>query len=398
VEAGHQYGETLMSASDLTLYDFGGSIDSDSLRGFFVWCARNHVSDIHLQGDNHFVVGRYGRLLRASKFAVADDTLAKLMDDIFSPELRPKVRGGVSVDRAMQLDGDASGRWGLDRNERIRFRVNLLQGTAGRQKTIGWTLRVIPTDIPPLEGMGLEPALMENILPAKGLALWGGITGSGKSTALASTHRWCLDNYPDRKVTTKEDPIEFILGRPDDVLPPLQSQIGEDIPDFATGIRADLRRAPSIIGVGEMRDRETIDAGIRAGQLGHLCLSTTHIDSPGEVFARLLNEFPHESRDAMAWALLGVLQYVVVQTLLRTTDGRRVAVREYIIIDHALREKLGGMPWSQWGSHVNAIIRLEKRRIVDQAWRLYVQGRIDAAELGVVMSPRQRREFEEGTA
>ncbi|MFP3393638.1 hypothetical protein SB782_33225, partial [Brevibacillus sp. SIMBA_076] len=96
-------------------------------------------------------------------------------------------------------------------------------------------------------------------------------------------------------------------------------------------------------------DRETIDAGIRAGQLGHLCLTTTHIDSPGEVFARLLMEFPHESRDAMAWSLLGVLQYVVVQTLLRTTDGKRTAVREYIVIDHALREVLGEMPWSQWG-------------------------------------------------
>lgn len=387
-----------MSAQELALYDFGGGLDADSLRGMFVWAARNNVSDIHLQGDNHFVVGRYGRLLRASPFSVADDTLAKLMDDIFSPELRPQVRGGKSVDRAIQLDGDASGRWGLNRGERIRFRVNLLQGTAGRQKTIGWTLRVIPSDIPPLGGMRLEPALMENILPAKGLALWGGITGSGKSTALASTYRYCLDTDPDRKVTTKEDPIEFILGRPGDILPPLQSQVGEDIADFATGIRADLRRAPSVIGVGEMRDRETIDAGIRAGQLGHLCLSTTHIDSPGEVFSRLINEFPHESRDAMAWALLGVLQYVVVQTLLRTTDGKRIAVREYIIIDYYLREKLGGLPWSQWGGHINTLIRLEKRRIVDQAWHLFREGHIAANELNVVMSPRQRRELEEGTA
>lgn len=385
-----------MSAQELQLFDFGSGLNADTLRGFFVWAARNNVSDIHLQGDNHLIVGRYGRLLRASHFSVADDTLAKLMDEIFSPELRPMVRGGVSVDRAIQLDGDASGRWGLNRGERIRFRVNLLQGTAGRQKTIGWTLRVIPSEIPPLVNMGLEPALMENILPSKGLALWGGITGSGKSTALASTYRYCLDEFPDRKVTTKEDPIEFILGRPDDVLPPLQSQVGEDIPDFATGIRADTRRAPSVIGVGEMRDRETIDAGIRAGQLGHLCLTTTHIDSPGEVFARLINEFPAESRDAMAWALLGVLQYVVVQTLLRTTDGKRVAVREYIIIDHELREKLGGLPWPKWGSHVNGIIRMEKRRIVDQTWSLYREGRIDERELSEVMSPRQRLEFVEG--
>jgi defect-in-organelle-trafficking protein DotB len=381
-------------SAELIPFDFSSGLNADTLRSFMVYCARNHVSDIHLQGDNHFVIGRYGRLLRASPFSVADDTMSKLMDDIFSPEMRPKVRGGISIDRALQLDGDANNRWSLDRGERVRFRVNLLQGTAGRQKTIGWTMRVIPSEIPPLEGMGLEPELMENILPEKGLALWGGITGSGKSTALASTYRYCLDTYPDRKVTTKEDPIEFILGRPNDVLPPLQSQVGEDIPDFATGIRADLRRAPSVMGVGEMRDRETIDAGIRAGQLGHLCLSTTHIDSPGEVFARLLMEFPHESRDAMAWALLGVLQYVVVQTLLRTTDGKRTAVREYIVIDHALREKLGGMPWSQWGAHVNSIIRLEKRRIVDQAWRLCAEGRIAPTELRMVMSPSQRREFE----
>lgn len=383
----------------LELYDFDGGIDADRLRGFMVWSARNNVSDIHLQGDNHFVIGRYGRLLQASPFVVADDTMAKLMDEVFTPELRPQVRGGVSVDRAMQLDGDMNGRWGLNRGERIRFRVNLLQGTAGRQdSTIAWTMRVIPSDIPQLESLGLEPDLMENLLPPKGIGLWGGITGSGKSTSLASTFRYCLDRYPDRKVTTKEDPIEFILGRPGDVLPPLQSQIGKDIPNFATGIRADLRRAPSVMGVGEMRDLETISAGILAGQLGHLLLGTTHIDSPGEAFPRLINEFPYESRDAMAWSLLGVLQYVVVQTLLRTTDGRRIAVREYIIFDYYLREKLAGMPWSQWGTHINSIIRLEKRRIVDQAWQLYRDGRIAESELAEVMSPRQRRDFEEGTA
>lgn len=388
-----------MSATELELYDFSNGLNADALRGFMVWCARNNVSDIHLQGDNHFVVGRYGRLLRASPFRVADDTMALLMDEVFSPELRPQVRGGVPADRAIQLDGDMTGRWGLNRGERIRFRVNLLQGSAGRQdSTIGWTLRVIPSEIPPLETLGLEPELMANLLPAKGVGLWGGITGSGKSTSLASTYRHCLDTDPDRKVTTKEDPIEFILGRPGDVLPPLQSQVGKDIPDFATGIRADLRRAPSVMGVGEMRDLETIEAGIRAGQLGHLLLSTTHIHSPGEVFARLINEFPHESRDAMAGSLLGVLQYVVVQTLLRTTDGKRVAVREFILFDYYLREKLAGMPWSKWGQHIDGILRSEKRRIVDQAWQLYRAGRIPESELAMVMSPRQRREFEEGTA
>ncbi|WP_336732265.1 plasmid transfer ATPase TraJ [Pantoea ananatis] len=389
----------MMSAPDLELYDFGGGLHADTLRGFMVWCARNNVSDIHLQGDNHFVVGRFGRLLRASPFAVADDTMSRLMDEVFSPETRPLVRSGIAVDSALQLDGDMNGRWGLGRGERIRFRVNLLQGTAGRQdSTTGWTMRVIPWDIPPLEQMGLEPALMENILPANGLCFWGGITGSGKSTACASTYRWCLDKFPDRKVTTKEAPVEYILGRPGDILPPLQSEVGTHIASFAEGIRADLRRAPSVIGVGEMRDRETTEAGIRAAQLGHLCVTTGHISTPGDIFPRLINEFPYESREAMAWALLDALRYVVVQTLLRTTDGKRTAVREYIIIDGDLRSALGSKPWSQWGQHINSLIRLEKRRIVDQAWQLYRERRIDGSELAVVMSPRQRREFEEGIA
>ncbi|WP_342656083.1 hypothetical protein [Pantoea sp. RSPAM1] len=100
----------------------------------------------------------------------------------------------------------------------------------------------------------------------------------------------------------------------------------------------------------------------------------------------------------MAWSLLSVLQYVVVQRLLRTTDGKRIAVREFILFDYYLREKLAAKPWSQWGHDINSIIRLEKRRIVDQAWQLYREGRIAESELAVVMSPGQRREFEEGIA
>ena len=84
----------MMSASGLELYDFGSGLGADALRGFMVWCARNNVSDIHLQGDNHFVVGRYGRLLRASPFAVADDTLSKLMDEVFTPSCARRCAAG----------------------------------------------------------------------------------------------------------------------------------------------------------------------------------------------------------------------------------------------------------------------------------------------------------------
>jgi defect-in-organelle-trafficking protein DotB len=398
VAAGDPQGAAMTDSSAFQPYPFDDGLNAESLRYFFVWCARQSVSDIHIQGGNHLVVGHQGRLRQASPFVLADDTWSKLLDEMFNPELRSTVRGGQPLDRATQLDGDINQRYGLERGERLRFRCNFVQATAGRlDTTVALTMRIIPSDIPDLTQMGLEDELFEALLPSNGLGLIGGITGSGKSTLLAAIYRFCLDNDPDRKVTTIEDPIEFVLGRSGDVLLPTQLQIIRDVDTYAEGIRADLRRAPSIIGVGEMRDLETFQAALLAGQVGHLCLSTLHIHSPGEAIPRCLTMVPSEMREAAASDMLNVLQYVVVQKLLRTMDGKRQAVREYIIFDDALRAKLASMPYTQWGRHIDDIIRLEQRRFADQAWRMYQAGRIDRRELLVAMSASQLRELEQRT-
>jgi len=315
---------------------------------------------------------------------------------VFGPEVRATVTAARPVDRALQLDGDQNHRYGLARGERLRLRCNFVQATAGRlDRTLALTLRVIPTHIPELTGMGLEPDLFEALLPARGLGLVGGITGSGKSTLCASTYKYCLGRDPDRKITSTEDPVEYVLGSAKDVLAPTQLQIGRDVASYAEAIRAHLRRAPSIIGVGEMRDLETLQAGILAGQLGHFCLSTLHIHSPGEAFARCLTLVPGEMREATAHDLLGILQYVVVQMLLRTSDGRRQAIREYIVFDDPLRRELDGMPYTRWGHHLDNMIKEQQRRFADQAWRLYQSGRIERSELAVAMTAHQLRELEE---
>jgi defect-in-organelle-trafficking protein DotB len=381
----------------LAPFTFETGVSGQSIRDFFVWCARQNVSDIHIQGGNHLVVSQHGRLRRASDFVLADDTLSKVADEIFGPEVRATVRGGRPVDRALQLDGDMYNRYGLERGERLRFRCNFVQATAGRlDTTIALTMRIIPSVIPDLTQMGIEQDLFDALLPSKGLGILGGITGSGKSTLAAAAYRYCLNTDPDRKITTIEDPIEFVLARPDDILPPTQLQIGRDVGGYAEGTRADLRRAPSIIGIGEMRDFETFQAGVLAGQLGHFNLTTMHIHSPGEAIPRCLTMVPADMREATARDLLGVLQYVVVQTLLRTIDGQRVAVREYIIFDDPLRGKLSDMPYTQWGHHIDNIIRTEGRRIADQAWRFYQMGRIERSELKSAMTTHQQSEFERG--
>jgi defect-in-organelle-trafficking protein DotB len=389
----------MTTSIELVPFSFGGSVSTTNMREFFVWCARQSVSDIHIQGGNHLVVDQHGRKRRASTFSLPDDTLSKVVDDLFTPEVRARVSGGRPYDCALQLDGDMNQRYGLERGERLRFRCNFVQATAGRQdSTLALTMRVIPWEIPPLTQMGIEPDLFDALLPHNGLGILGGITGSGKSTLAAAAYRYCLDTDPDRKITTLEDPIEYILGRADDILPPTQLQIRRHVDNYAEGIRAALRRAPSIIGIGEMRDLETFQAGVLAGQLGHFNLTTLHIHSPGEAIPRCLTMVPAEMREATAWDLLGVLQYIVVQTLLRTTDGKRTAVREYIIFDDPLRAKLADMPYTMWGRHIDTIIRTEQRRIADQAWRLYQQDVIEHSELTKAMTAHQLRAFEQGEA
>lgn len=382
----------------LTPYDFKDGISGTTMRDFFVWCSRQNVSDIHIQGGNHLVVDLHGRKHRASTFVLADDTLSKLLDEIWSPEVRATVRGGRPVDRSLQLDGDMYQRYGLERGERLRFRCNFVQATAGRlDTTMALTMRIIPSIIQDLTQMGIEDDLFEALFPPNGLGILGGITGSGKSTLAAAGYKYCLKTEPDRKITTLEDPIEAVLGTSDDILPPTQLQILRDVGSYAEGIRAALRRAPSIIGIGEMRDFETFQAGVLAGQLGHFNLTTMHIHSPGEAIPRCLTMVPAEMREATARDLLGVLQYIVVQKLLRTADGKRTAVREYIIFDDPLRIKLSGMQYTQWGQHIDAIIREEGRRIADQAWRLYEGGIIERSELKMAMTAHQQRAFELGS-
>lgn len=388
-----------MTALSFAPYPFEGGLNGTTLRDFFVWCARQGASDIHIQGGSHLVVSHHGRLRQASLFRLADDNLSKLVDEVFNAEVRATVKAGKPVDRAMQLDGDMNRRHGLERGERLRFRCNFVQATAGRlDTTLALTMRIINSVIPDLTAMGLEQDLFDVLLAPNGLGLIGGITGSGKSTLLAAAYRYCQENYPDRKITTIEDPVEYVLGRPTDILEPTQLQISRDVGTYSEGIKAALRRAPSIIGVGEMRDQETLLAGVLAGQLGHLNLSTLHIHSPGEAIPRCLAVVPEGMREGIANDLLGVLQYIVVQTLLRTTDGKRQAVREYIIFDDPLRAKLRDIPFTQWGRHIDAIIKLERRRIADHAWSLYLEGRIDRAELVHTTTPYQLRELEGQTS
>lgn len=361
---------------------------ADEFRHFYAWCAFHRVSDIDLTGGSPVSVSRFGRRARCSLHTLPSSLMMPLIDELFGREVLPRVLSGNPADRTIQINGDASGRYGLKRGERVRLRSHLIQGTSGaEEKAISITMRVIPTAIPDIRTMNIEPDLLAAMVSKNGLGFVCGETGSGKSTLCAALYRYIMDNFPDRKIVTYEDPVEYILGREGDLLPPHQAEIGRDVVSFAAGLRSAVRRNPEIIGVGEIRDNETADAAVQAGNTGHLCLSTMHTKSPGETLSRLLGLFPSIIRDAMAWSVLSLLQFILVQVLVRTNDGGRRAVREYIVIDDELRNKLTRMPHSEWGYHIDEIIRTEKRRIRDYVLEMYIKGEIDRSEAVIFIPP-----------
>lgn len=366
---------------------------ADEFRHFYAWCAFHRVSDIDLTGGSPVAVSRFGRRVRCSLHTLPSSLMMPLIDELFGREVLPRVLSGNPADRTIQINGDASGRYGLKRGERVRLRSHLIQGTSGaEEKAISITMRVIPTAIPDIRAMNIEPDLLTAMVSKNGLGFVCGETGSGKSTLCAALYRYIMDNFPDRKIVTYEDPVEYILGREGDLLPPHQAEIGRDVVSFAAGLRSAVRRNPEIIGVGEIRDNETADAAVQAGNTGHLCLSTMHTKSPGETLSRLLGLFPSIIRDAMAWSVLSLLQFILVQVLVRTNDGGRRAVREYIVFDDELRNKLTRMPHSEWGYHIDEIIRTEKRRIRDYVLEMYIKGEIDRSEAVIFIPPGEMRQ------
>jgi len=376
--------------NEFGIFPFSGAFTADEFRTFFAWCAKHSVSDVDLVGGSPVSVSRYGRRVRCSESVLPNTMLGNMLDDLLGREIRPRVQGGTPVDRAIQIDGDLNDRYGLARGERVRLRSHIIQGTSAREdRALAATLRVIPHTIPAFLQMGIEPDLAAAMLPDSGLGFICGQTGSGKSTLQAAMYRHCQDTMPHRKIVTYEDPVEYILGRTDDLLPPHQAQIGRDVASFAEGLRSAVRRNPELIGIGEIRDPETADAAVQAGETGHLCVGTMHTRSPGETIPRLLGLFNPQIRDAMAWAVLGLLRFILNQVLIRTTDGKRRALREYIVFDDALRSRLQEMSHEKWGAHLDGILLHEKRRIVDQVRELYICGDVAREEAALYLPARE---------
>ncbi len=366
-------------AADIEPYDFGGGLSPLAFKRFIKYCSDCEVSDILVQGGDYVWVELHGRQRRASTHTIKQGQLSSLISTVWQAEVESHIRGGTGADRSLELAGDELG---IERGTALRLRCNFVQARVARtDEAYAITMRLIPAKLPDLGTLDIEPDLLEALYPGMGLVLVCGPTGSGKTTLQAGIYANAGATMPDRKVITYEDPIEFVLGGTHWKGPqPAQSQIRRDILTFADGLRNAMRRKPSIIGIGEARDLETVDAMIEAGLTGHLTYATLHTESVAETINRVIQVYPPAQQSAVASRLIGAVRVILVQRLLKTLVGRRVAVREYVVFDRDLRNWLQGMPHERWAPALREWLEGQGATLDDKAWSLYRRGIIGQEE------------------
>ncbi|HEV7474306.1 MAG TPA: PilT/PilU family type 4a pilus ATPase [Pyrinomonadaceae bacterium] len=215
---------------------------------------------------------------------------------------------------------------------RARFRVNIFQ----QRGVYSIVMRVIPTDVPTLKSLGLPRQLADIAELRNGLVLMTGPTGSGKS----STQAAIIDIINEKKhyhVVTIEDPIEYLHSHKNSTIN--QREVGHDIKDFPSALRAALRQAPKVILIGEMRDFETTEIALEAAETGHLVLSTLHTIDASKTVDRIIGLYPKNEEPVIRTRLAQTFRYILSQRLIPRADQRgRIAAVEILRSSPRTRE------------------------------------------------------------
>lgn len=297
-------------------------------------CVKLGASDITLQTGEPIIAEVYGKLKKVTRRRLSNTEVGEVLNAMYGPNATTIIMSGKDIDTHYEVRPS--------RSERYRFRINgtgcMVEGHDGIQVTA----RTIPTDPPKLDTMNLPENIIEALAPEQGVVYVTGATGSGKSTLLAAIIRSITeDTESHRKVLTYEAPIEFVFDSVEKASSVVsQSEIPRHLPSFAAGVRNALRRKPRLILVGEARDPETISAVMEAAMTGHPVYTTLHSNGVAETIRRLVVTFPTEERQGRTIDIIETVRLVISQRLVPTVDGKRVALREYLVFDEKLRDRL----------------------------------------------------------
>ncbi len=260
-------------------------------------------SDLHLKVGNPPYVRVNGTLRALKRDPISDEEMQRLCTPMLTERTTKLLEDDGGADFAHMVDYEGEG-W--------RFRVNLLH----QMGHMGLVARRVNNVIPDFENLHL-PAMMENLCKFdQGMVLLAGVTGSGKSTTIASMLQWINQNYR-KHILTLEDPIEFLMKEDKCLIN--QREVGIDVRDFEVGMRHAVREDPDIILLGEMRDRESFATAIQAAETGHLVFGTIHASGAPATIGRILDLFPQDLHQAIRSTMAFNMKAIIAQKLLPST-------------------------------------------------------------------------------
>jgi defect-in-organelle-trafficking protein DotB len=346
------------------------SFTRECLDDLFAWAYRRDVSDIRLQTHEPARVQIHGRLQQVTRRTLTEGEIEEAVNALYGADGQARLKGGDDFDVSYEVQPD--------RRTRMRFRVNatavLTRGADGGAVVA----RALPNRVKPLSEQNVEQAIIDACMPHEGLVLIAGGTGNGKSTLMAGMTRKRLED-PESHCAILEysAPIEFVF---DDVRGPTamisQSEVPRHIPSFEAALRNGMRRAGDVIIIGECRDAETMSAAADAALTSHAVYSSIHAGTLSETIQRIVSLCPVDKRKALTVAIAQTLRLVVNQRLVRSTDGKRTALREFLVFNRRIRRRLSETDPDRWPNLIDELLESEGQSFAVAARRALDEGRI----------------------
>ncbi len=364
--------------------------EAETANELLMFCARNNASDITIQTDEQIFAEIYGKLYKISKRKLSNNEVGEIVNQIYGANGVAQILSGADIDTQYEIRPN--------RFERFRFRINVTGCLVEGHQGVQITARTIPNEPPDLSTLNLPQAILEAYAPSQGIVYVTGPTGSGKTTLLAAMIRDIVTK-PDgnRKVVTYEAPIEFVfdsVDKPTSVVS--QAEIPRNLPSFAAGVRNALRRKPGLILVGESRDRETIAAAIEAAMTGHPVYTTLHSNGVAETVRRLVTTFPYEERHGRTIDILETIRLVIWQRLVPTVEGKRVALREYLVFDEKVRDFLLESDLESATANTRKILREFGQTMDVDAKKYFEAGKISERTYKIVLAQSKSADIDAG--
>jgi defect-in-organelle-trafficking protein DotB len=354
-------GSPFAAKHDGSMYQYEGFMVEKTFDDMLRWTTNQKASDITVQPGIPIFARIGSEYLPVTEIPLNTDEIDRVVRHIYGPSGPAEILGGSALDPAHEVF--------VKRVGRTRYRVNITGGRFRGTSSAEISLRTLPTIPIKLSELLIEAELVRNVLRSKtGLVLFGGATGSGKSTLMSSFIRDMMENAESNlKILEFSSPIEFIY---DGVIAPRatiwQTTLGKELiaaegaSEFAEALRNAMRRNPDVIVIGEARDTDTMQATISASMSGHQVLATMHCATVDEVIQRAVGMFPPNIRYQMSLDIMQQLRVACTQKLVERVGGGRVAVREFMVFGHEIRAAFLREPIENWPRLVRSMLAEEK--------------------------------------